>query len=228
MDVKGISAYNALPLKLNTNNPKVQSIKDFTENDRIALPSVKTSSQAILLQMQAERVFGQFDKLDSITISRAHPDSMVALLSGRSEITAHFGAPPYQNQELRHPGIHTVLVGTDVTGGPITVGMAYTTRKFHDGNPKLYAVYLDTLGAAIERIKADKRAAAEIYLAVTKEKDTVDNLLQILADPEFQFGLTPQSTVSIARFMARTGAIKNSPAGWEDLYFPEIHKLPGS
>jgi NitT/TauT family transport system substrate-binding protein len=230
LDVKGLSAYNALPLKLNTSNPKVRTIADFTENDRIALPAVKASSQAILLQMESEHVFGpgQHGRLDAITVSRAHPDSMIALLSGRSEITAHFGAPPYQDEELRHPQIHTVLTGTAVTGGPTTIGMAYAMRKFHDANPKLVGVYLAALGAAIERIRADHAAVAAIYLEETKEKDTVENILAILSDPEFQFGLAPQKMVMIAHFMHRIGSIKNDPESWQTLFFPEIHALPGS
>ncbi len=228
LDVKGIAAYNALPLKLNTNNPAVKTIKDFTDKDRIALPAVKASSQAILLQMASERWLGQWDKLDSITVSRAHPDSMIALLSGRSEITAHFGAPPFQDQELRQPGIHTVLTGTDVTGGPITVGMSYTTKKFHDENPKLYGVFLATLEDTIAQVRTNKRAVAEIYLAATKDKDTLENILAIIEDPEFQFGTTPQNTVTVIAFMHRVGTIKVAPAGWQDLFFPEIHAQPGS
>jgi len=229
-DVKGVSAYNALPLKLNTRNPNVHTIKDFTDADRIALPAVKASSQAIFLQMAAERAFGpgQHDRLDPITISRAHPDAMIALLSGRSEITAHFGAPPYQDAELRTPGIHTVLTGTEVTGGPVTIGMAYAPRRFHDDNPKLYGVYLAALGAAIERIHADPRGMAAIYLAETGEKDTVENILAILKDPEFEFGLAPHNILKVVRFMHRIGSIKNDPQDWKELFFAEIHALPGS
>jgi NitT/TauT family transport system substrate-binding protein len=178
--------------------------------------------------MASEKLLGQWDKLDSITVSRAHPDSMIALLSGRSEITAHFGAPPFQDQELRQPGIHTVLTGTDVTGGPITVGMSYTTKKFHDENPKLYGVFLATLEEAIARIKTDKRGVAEVYLAFSKDKDTVENILTIINDPEFEFGTTPQNTVKVISFMHRVGSIKVAPAGWQDLFFPEIHAQPGS
>lgn len=229
-DVKGIAAYNALPLKLNTNNPAVKTVKDFTDKDRIALPAVKASSQAIILQMAAEQAFGpgQHERLDSITISRGHPDSMIALLSGRSEITAHFAAPPFQDQELRHPGIHTVLKSSDVTGGATTVGMSYAAKKFHDENPKLYGVYLATLTEVIERIRADKRGVAETYLDFTKDKDTIENIMAILNDPEFEFGTTPKGTAKIIGFQHRIGTIKQNPATWQDLFFPEIHNLPGS
>ena len=56
--MRGIAAYNTLPLTLVTKNPKVQTIKDFTDTDRIAVPAVRASTQAILLQMAAEQAWG--------------------------------------------------------------------------------------------------------------------------------------------------------------------------
>ncbi len=58
LKVKGIAALNAMPLYLVSSNPNVKTIKDFTEKDKIALPGVKTSIQAVTLQMAAEKAFG--------------------------------------------------------------------------------------------------------------------------------------------------------------------------
>jgi len=69
---------------------------------------------------------------------------------------------------------------------------------------------------------------AEIYLAFTKDKDTLENIVAIISDPEFEFGTTPQNTVQVISFMHRVGSIKVAPAGWQDLFFPEIHAQPGS
>ena len=67
LDVKGVAALDSMPLYLNTRNPNVKSVKDFTEKDRIALPAVKVSVQAVTLQMAAEKAFGegQHGKLDA-------------------------------------------------------------------------------------------------------------------------------------------------------------------
>ncbi|HET7377985.1 MAG TPA: ABC transporter substrate-binding protein, partial [Anaerolineae bacterium] len=54
LKVMGITALNSMPLWLNTINPDVKTIKDFTDKDRIALPAVRVSMQAIILQMAAE------------------------------------------------------------------------------------------------------------------------------------------------------------------------------
>src|SRR5262249_12389182 len=56
--VKGVSAMTTYPLYLNVRNPSVKSIRDFSDKDRIAVPSVKVSTQAILLQMEAAKAFG--------------------------------------------------------------------------------------------------------------------------------------------------------------------------
>jgi len=59
LDVKAVGAINSMPLYLVTNNPKVKTIKDFTDQDKIALPAVKVSIQAVTLQIAAEKAFGQ-------------------------------------------------------------------------------------------------------------------------------------------------------------------------
>ncbi len=108
-EVKGLAALASQPAFLNTTNPAVHSIKDFTEKDRIVVPSVKVAFQATILQMAAEKAFGQYDKLDTLTVGMSHPDATAALLSGKSEITAHFTSPPFQYQQLDDPRVHRVL-----------------------------------------------------------------------------------------------------------------------
>src|SRR5215475_12348857 len=57
--IKGVSAMTTYPLYLVTRNPAVKSIKDFSDRDKIAVPSVKISTQAIMLQMAAATAFGE-------------------------------------------------------------------------------------------------------------------------------------------------------------------------
>ena len=172
LDVKAVSAINSMPLYLNTRNPNVKTIKDFTEKDKIALPAVKVSIQAVTLQMAAEKAFGegQQGKLDALTVSLSHPDAQVALLSGASEITAHFSSPPFQYQQLEKPGIHTVLSSYDVLGGPATFNVVWTTSKFRGENPKLYDAFVKALDEATAIINKDKKAAAEAYLRISKDR----------------------------------------------------------
>jgi NitT/TauT family transport system substrate-binding protein len=230
LDVKAVAALNSMPLYLNTRNPSVKTIKDFTERDRIALPSVKVSIQAVTLQMAAEKAFGegQQNKLDALTVSLSHPDAETALLSGKSEITAHFTSPPFQYQELRDPAIHTVLNSYEVLGGPATFNLVWTTSKFRSENPKLYDAFVKALDEAVSMINRDKRWAAEIYLKVSKDKSSVEDILAMLNDPAIVITTVPQSVMKYVDFMLKTGAIKTRPGSWREMFFPNAHGLPGS
>jgi NitT/TauT family transport system substrate-binding protein len=208
----------------------VKSVKDFTDKDRIALPAVKVSIQAITLQMAAEKAFGpgQQNKLDPLTVTMSHPDGQTALLSGASEVTAHFSSPPFQYQQLKKPGIHTVVNSYDVLGGPATFNLVWTTAKFRSENPKLYDAFVKALDEAIAQINKDKRAAAEAYLRISKDKDSLDNIAAMLNDPQIVFTTTPQNVMKYVDFMLKTGAIKTKPDSWKDLFFPNAQGLPGS
>jgi NitT/TauT family transport system substrate-binding protein len=230
LDVKAVAAINSMPLYLVTNNPKVKTIKDFTDNDKIALPAVKVSIQAVTLQMAAEKAFGsgQEHKLDHLTVSMSHPDGETALLSGKSEVTAHLSSPPFQYQELEHNGMHRVLNSYEVLGGPATFNVVWTSKKFHDENPKVYAAFVAALDDATAQINGNKRAAAETYLRISKDKDSLDDILKMLNDPEIKYTTTPNNVMKYVDFMHKIGSIKVKPGSWKEMFFPNAQKLPGS
>jgi NitT/TauT family transport system substrate-binding protein len=229
-EVKGVASLNSMPLYLNTNNPNVKSIKDFTDKDKIALPAVKVSIQAVTLQMAAEKAFGagQHNKLDALTVSMAHPDGMAALISGKTEVTAHLTSPPFQYQELQDQRVRRVLSSYEVLGGPATFNTLWTTKKFRDENPKVYKAFVDALEEAMELIKRDPQKAAEIYVAEEKSKVPVEAILKMIKDPEITFTTAPQNLMKYAEFMNKIGSIEAKPASWKDVFFPEIHGKEGS
>lgn len=230
LGVRGVGSLGSMPLYLNTINPSVASIKDFTNKDKIALPAVRVSIQAVVLQMAAERAFGNgnHQKLDKLTVSMKHPDAMAAMLSGAGEITAHFANSPFQEQELQDKRVRRVLSSYEVLGGPSTLNSLYTTSKFRAANPKTYVAVVSALKEAMEIINGDKRAAAQLYVEEEKSRLSPDFVFGILSDPDFQVTVTPQAVTKYAEFLHRTGGINNRPESWKDIYFPEIHDLPGS
>lgn len=230
LGVKAVYAVNSMPMLLNTRKPNIRTLKDFTDADKIALPGVKVSIQAVILQMAAEQAFGPGNekKLDPLTVTRSHADGMVALLSDASEIDSHFTSPPFSYEELERPGIHTVLNSYDVLGGPHSLNLIYTTAKFRDANPKTYAACLQAFDEATRFINNDKRAAAEIYLRLSKDKLSVDQVVKILQKPQVIFTLAPQGTMKVVDFMFKTGALKVKPASWKEMFMPEAYTLPGS
>jgi len=155
--VKGVAALNSMPLYLNTINPNVKSIADFTSSDRIALPAVKVSIQAITLQMAAEKAFGpgQHGKLDPLTVSLSHPDGMAAMLGGRSEVTAHFTSAPFMYQELDDKRVEKVLSSYDVLGGPHTFNVVWANTKFVTENPKVVEAFIAALDDVMQQIAKD-------------------------------------------------------------------------
>jgi NitT/TauT family transport system substrate-binding protein len=227
--VKGVVGGGALPMLLVTRNPNVHSLKDFTSADKIAVPTVRVSTQATVLDAAAEKTFGEKDahKLDAITVALGHPDAYIALASGK-EVDAHFSLPPYQEEELKLPGVHAVLSSVDVMGGPVSNGLVFSSQKFHDANPKTVATMVAAMGDAIDVIKKNKRLAAEIYLRQTHEKLTVDQIVSMLAEPNFVYSTAPQATMKLAEAMVRNGAIKTRPTSWKEYFFPEVYNTPGS
>jgi len=231
INVKAAAAINSMPLYLNTINPNVKSIKDFTDKDRIALPAVKVSIQAVTLHMAAEKVFGvgKHDTLDRLTVSMSHPDGMNAMMSGRTEVTAHFTSAPFMYQQLEDSRVKRVLSSYEVLGGPSTFNVVWTSAKFRDQNPRLYKAFLAALEESMTIINTpDKAAIAKLWIEAEKSKLAPAFVEKILKDPENVFTTTPQNTMKYAEFMHRVGAIKEKAASWKDLFFPEIHSKSGS
>jgi NitT/TauT family transport system substrate-binding protein len=228
--VRGVAALGDIPNELVVNRKEVKSIRDLGPSDKIAVTAVKISNQALALQMAAAQEFGpeNYQKLDSLTVGMAHPDAAVALLSGSGGITGHFSAPPFLERELRAPGLHSILSTYDVLGGPATLNVIWTRAAFRDGHPKAYQAFVSALEEAMEVLNRDKRAAAAVYKRLTNSSESVEEIAGILEDPRLVFTLTPHRVLRTAEFMQRTGRVKEQPASWKDLFFPEAHRRDGS
>ena len=230
-EYKGIASLNTMPLYLNTKNPNVKSVADFTDKDKIALPAVKSSIQAVTLQMAAAAAFGDanWNKLDAFTVTMSHPDASKKMLDpANTEITAHFTAPPFQYQQLKNAGIHTVTTSYDVLNGVSSFNVLWASSKFASENPKLLAAFIQALDEATEFIHRDRDAAAALYIRVSGEKTTSKELANFLSDPFIEYTLTPKNVWRYSNFMARIGAIKVRPTSWRDMFFPNIHERSGS
>jgi NitT/TauT family transport system substrate-binding protein len=228
--VKGIAAFSSQPILLNTRNPNVKTIADFTEQDKIAVPAVKISLQAMMLQMAAAKQWGQtnFAKLDPLTVGMSPPDATIALLSESAGITSVFSVPPFQHQQLEKPEIHTVLNSYEVFGGPHTFTVAWTSSQFRDKNPALYKALIAAFTEATEMLNKDVREASQLWIDNVKSKLTVEKVAEIAAGKQVKWTMVPESTLKYAEFMHAVGTIKVKPADWKELFFPEIHGLPGS
>ena len=230
LHVGGIAALNSMPLYLNTIDPNVHSIRDFTSKDRIAMPAAGISIQAITLMMAAAKTFGPSEakKLNPLMVSMSHPDGMAALLSRKAGITAHFTSPPYMFEELQHPGVHRVLDSYQVLGGPHTFITTWTTGRFVKKNPEIIPIMITALQQADGFITRHPGRAAELYIKSTHTPLTKAALVKMIKNPEISWTIVPERTMVYARFMAKIGMIRAAPASWKDLFFPAIDNQPGS
>ena len=230
-NVRGVASLGNFPYYLVSNNPKVKTIADFTEKDRIALPAVGVSVQSRVLQLAAAKQWGdkEYNRLDKWTVAVPHPDAAAAIISGGTEITGHFGNPPFQEQELAgNPNARIVLSSYDVLGGPSSSTVLYATEKFRNDNPKTYRAFVDALAEAAAYATANPEAAADIYLRQAKAKTDRALLVRVLKNPQVQFKVAPQNTFALASFMHRVGAIRNQPKSWQDYFFQDPVTAQGS
>lgn len=230
IDVRGVAALASMPNLLVTRNPNVRTVRDFTEKDRIAMAGAGSSVQTTYLQMAVAKEFGieNYKKLNPLMVGLPHPEGLRALISGIGEITAQFTSPPFQNYALETPGITTVLNSYDVMGGPNTFLMVWATNKFREANPRTFRAVLEAMKEATASIDADMKRAADVYVQEGGGKESADKILKMMSDPQVKYTLAPERVLPYAQFMHQVGTLKNKPGSWKDLFFPEIHDLPGS
>ena len=144
----------------------------------------------------------------------------MALLSGQ-QITASFLAPPFQYRALEK-GMHKVLSSYDVMGGPASFLSVWSTSKFRTENPKAFKAVVDAFREATDLINTNRRKAAEIYVADSGGKESVEETEKQLADPDNIFDLGPKKLIKLTDFMNAAG----NDQGEADLLEGDV--LPGS
>ena len=228
--VKGVTAFSSQPILLNTRNPKVKAITDFTAEDKIAVPAVKVSIQAMFLQMAAAKQWGpaEYARLDPLTVGMSPPDATIALLSGAAGITSAFSVPPYQSQQLEKDGIHTVLNSYEVFGSPHSFTVAWASSQFRDKNPALYRALIKAFDEATGIVNAEIKTAAQYWAEDVKTNLAVDKVVAVASGAQVKWTMVPEQVMKFAEFMVSVGTLKTRPAGWKDVFFPEVHHLPGS
>jgi len=229
IEVRAICTVQSMPYILNTRNAAVKTIADFTDADRIAVPTVKISGQAMALQMAAAKLWGfeKYDKLDAFTVTMGHPDAMQSVLTGQT-VDSHFAVAPFNYYELKVPGIHTVLNSYE-TDGKHTNGIQVTTKQFHDASPLICKAVRASHEEANAFIKREPKAAAEIYLKLTNDKkNSADDLVAMITDPDIDYTTGPNNLMKHFEFMHKVGRLKHLPKSWQDMFFPESHDLKGT
>ncbi len=131
VDWQIFSGLSQAPLALMSNDQTIETLADFTAEQRIATPQ-PGSIQHILLMMAAQRELGDAHYFDDQLASLKHPDALTMLLSS-DQIVAHFASPPYVFME-GDAGMKSVLDGRTAFGGDFSfiVGVAYRPGRADD------------------------------------------------------------------------------------------------
>jgi NitT/TauT family transport system substrate-binding protein len=227
--VRGIAALAQRPYVLVTRNAAIKTIRDFKDKDRIAVPS-KNSGPALLLQMAAAQEWGpdNYGKLDPLIVARSDEAATQAVESGKGDIASHFSRSPYSDDELADPKIHRLMDSFDIAG-PHSANLLAATARFHDANPGLCAAVLAALNDANKLLKDNPGHAAEIYVGMEKDHDiALEDLSDMIGDPDLAYTAAPAGVMRIAEFLHRTGRLKRAPQSWKDWFFPEAQDLTGN
>jgi NitT/TauT family transport system substrate-binding protein len=220
-EVKAIGTVSNGAMTLYTINPNVKMLADFTEQDRIAVPTVRLSFNSMMLQMAAEKLWNDPHRLDHLTVALGHPDAVAALSAGygKASITAHIAVQPFTDRGLKIPGAHVITDSREVFGGPLTQITLVATKRTKEKNPTLFQAVANALEESIRTANADKRAAAIFWKDAQKAPDNVDDLLAQLNDPGFEFTSQPHRIAYFAAFLNRIGTMKTKVADWKELFW---------
>ncbi len=115
----------------------MKTLADFSDKDRIAVPGIKTSLPAVVLQMAAAKAFGdkQYNKLDPITVPLPHPMPPPYCSPAAARSTATWHRRRSRTPRPPRPGCTASSHTVDVLGN-ITLDMTYTSKKFYEANPR--------------------------------------------------------------------------------------------
>jgi len=90
-------------------------------------------------------------------------------------------------------------------------------------------VVLAALNDANKLLKDNPGHAAEIYVGMEKDHDiALEDLSDMIGDPDLAYTAAPAGVMRIAEFLHRTGRLKRAPQSWKDWFFPEAQDLTGN
>jgi sulfonate transport system substrate-binding protein len=228
-EVKAVGTVSNGAMTLYTINPNIKSIADFTEKDRIAVPTVRISFNSMMLQMAAEKLWNDPHRLDHLTVGLGHPDAVTALSAGydKATITAHIAVQPFTARGLKLPGAHVIADSREVFGGPLTQITLIASKQTKEKNPTLFKAVANALNESIKVANADKKAAAVLWKNAQKASESVDDLVALLDDPGFEFTTQPHRIAYFAAFLNRIGTMKTKLGDWKELFWETAHNQPG-
>ena len=226
--ILAVSGITTLPPVLLTNRANVRTLADFRPGDRIAIPAPK-APQFYLLQMQAEKVFGQYDRLRKQIVILPNPDAVTTLVAGTGPVSGYFSSAPFTEIALADGRIHKVLSAADVIDGKASFLIMGATRAYVAAHPGVAEAVAKAMDEAARMIHDDPHHAAEIYL-VHEPFKTLDvaAVAAIIEGIKDEFGSPVHGVQAFADFMGRHGELKTPPQSWKEIVAPALLNSPST
>jgi NitT/TauT family transport system substrate-binding protein len=158
-----VSGLTTLPPVLLTNRSDIRSLADFRSADRIAVPA-RSAPQFYLLQMQSEKVFGQYDKLRAQIVVLSHAEAVNDLVGAKDSVRGYFSSAPYTEIALADGRVHKILSASDVIDGKASFLILGASKGYIASHPKVPEAIAKAIDEAARIIRDDPHRAAEIYL----------------------------------------------------------------
>jgi NitT/TauT family transport system substrate-binding protein len=226
--ILAVSGITTMPLTLVSNRPNVATIADFQPTDRIAMPSL-TAPQMYVLEMQSEKVFRSFDKLQDQVVAMSPAESVSAMVDGSGLVTAYFASPPFTQIALRDAKVHRVLSSLDVMNGKASFLIMGATRAYIEAHPQLPEAIDKAIDDAARIIRSDPARAAQIYLTHEPSMSLSGGVVEaVLRDIKDEFGSAVYGVQVYADFMGRHGELKAPPKSWKDIVAPALLSSPST
>lgn len=218
MDWKYATGISSNQVAIVTDRPELQSLSDFTPEDKIAILS-PGCTQHVLLCMLAQKELSDARCLDQQTVSMTHPDAANALISD-TEIAAHVATPPYIQEELSH-GMHIIADGEDIMGEPFTFISGVAMTQFYENHRDWYDAFIEALEESVDYINNNKDEAAKHLAPVYGISE--EELLEQMGYNGTIYSTKLSGIEKMSRAMEETGFIKKAPA-FEDIIFDNVNQ----
>lgn len=147
---------------LQTNNLKIKSLKDIGSDDKIAVPSL-TSTSTMQLHILAEKELGDYNALENNLIVMSDDNAITALIN-KSGISMHMTQFTNRIRE-NQAGLPTVISSQNISQGIVMEKYCVASVDFYEKHRELYEAFYSALKDAVKLINDKDEEALNIMAA---------------------------------------------------------------
>lgn len=201
-----------------SNDPRIQSARDFKSNDHRQIAVVGLDSfPAIVIKKIAEREFGDPKALDSQFVMMPPPQAVQSVLT--QQVAGAVIPPPFM---LRAVDGGARVIEKRVFSGPVTNNFYVMTTEFHDRYPEFASGFFDAVTEAVHFIHENPDEAYQILADEEGGKVSPETYRELAKRAGTEFGTTPHRILEVGKFMKEIGMIKTLPRSMQEISFPEL------